>query len=522
MRRVVLSLAIIFSVAFSLLAAAPPVVGPPPANDVLLLTPYQGMEIAYKDAKTNAPLSTYYRYLRLPNGTKAERLKLKQTADFVINSLSRRRLIVQTTPLPDANNPIILRVDLNAYGIDYRAWDELAEKGSGAVPLPEPYHYIPVEREVTEDWPGGVAADGKTYKPGPYKIQKKTIAMAPWLTAADNGAMATEFLTLTSKDPLIPSKAPILRADWFVSYAAVAPAYYRLLGLKAKEAEFEELLKRDKVRAAPSLIAGIADSRLVTLHNRILNREPTVQGYTSGYIWFSIDTDTGIDREDYLNNIDTFDTPVVKAKEMIGTLLNTLQAYAVSNGKGDLVNVADPNIALHSDSLPTRLQDKKIYSGLRNCVFCHHGLQTIACQVRARAQGNVGLAQLFSGRNFELKVRDKITDAFGLDINELVTHDNAIHTNAIRAVNGLEPKVNATQFEDFTYSYLEAPITLERAVLETGYKAEDLLALIKASVGSDYTIVGLAQQPPLPAHRLAWERRGFIQLMLLTTAVPKP
>lgn len=478
------------------------------------LTPFQPVRMAAQDSGT-AP-ATYWRYLVIPNMPVERRIKMKQTVDFVVNSVSRARRVYKTTALPNDKAPVVLRVDLNAYEIDPTAWDELAEQGSGAVPLPEPYHYVPVEKEVEKIWPGG-DYNGKPYPAGQkYKVKKKTIEPGPWIQRPDSNDSVKTLMKNTGY-PM----APILRADWFVANASVAPAYYKLLGLKTKESEFEDLLAVDKVRAKKGLISAVADTKLVALHNRILNRFTTVSGLTGGYYWFSFDTDTGIDKEDYLNNLETFDTPAFKAKELIGTLPNTLQAYAVSNAKGELLNLADAKIAHHREALPTKLLDKQIWSGLRNCAFCHYGIQPIQCKVRGIAQNEIGLAQLFTGKIKDLKIQRRVGDAFGVPLEIVVDHDNAIHAAAILTVNGLKPQQNSAQLENFLYEYLDEPVTLETAAREAGLTAEQLETLIKASAGIDHTLVGVAQRPEVPATRVNWERRGFIQLMLAIHAGPQ-
>lgn len=493
------------------LLAAPALVLGQNQGGVALLTPYAFTRLAQADATASGANAVSYRYLALPNGPAARRIHLKQTVDFVVNSLSRRRVITRSAALPNEQDPRVLRIDLNAYAIDPKAWDLLAEKGSGAVPLPEPFFYISVETTENVYYPAGTNADGKTYTAGNYPTKKVTIKPGPWVLHPDNSATWNSLTLATGA-----CKAPILRADWFVAYASVAPAYYSLLGLKSKQEEFEELLQVDYKRASASQVAAVADSKQVTLHNRILIRIPTVQGLTGGYFWRSYDTSTGIDKADYLNNLATFDNPDAEATELIGTLPNTLQAYAVANKKRLLINKADAAIAIHSDKLPTKLTDKQIFTGLRNCTFCHYGLRPIECRARAIAQGDIGLSQLFTGQLKELKVQAKVADAFSPDINFLVEHDNGIHRAAVRAVNGLEPIANSHQLELAMYDYLEAPITLESAALEAGYTPEELRALIRASTGVDHTLMGISQKLQVPASRLNWERRGHIQLMLLT------
>lgn len=484
-----------------------PAVAAPPQPAELLLTPYASLKIASDDVPATGPGALYWRYLVLPNSTPDRRRKLKQTADFVLNSLSKRRLITKTVALPNEQDPRVLRVDLNAYGITPQSWDDLAERGSGNTPLPESYHYVPIEAVVS--WPGGVW-ESKYYEPGAFKYQKKSIQLAPWVMS-DGGAAANKLLKAIGG-----YKAPILRCDWFVTFASWAPAYYRLLGVKTKQQELDDLFSVDEKKAANGLFAAVADSGIVALHNRILTRIPTVSGYLGGYRYLSFDTINGIDKADYLNNLDTFDAPTHDAREIIWSGPNNLQVYAVTDNKGNLQNVANPNVAIHGDTLPTRLKDKQVYAGLRNCALCHYGIQRIDCRVRAIAQGKIGLSQLFTGKIKDLQIQAKVTDAFSVDPKLLTDHDNALFAAAVFAVNGRTPAENATQLEQAYWDYLEAPITLEVAALEAGYRPEEIRALIRASTGVDHTLMGVAQQLQVPASRIHWERRGNIQLLLLT------
>lgn len=476
-------------------------------------TPLEYVKLAAADAKPLGPAAKYVWYLALPDGPVEERTRLRRQVDFVLNSLSSRKVVTRTLALPNERDPLLLRVDLNAYGLDPAAITRLIDKGSGSVPLPEPYFYLTLERVVEEQWPGGTWTDGKHYEAGPYKTRKKVQSIAPWV--ATDGGTAAEILTTSCQ-----TRTPIARADWFVAYASWAPAYYDLLGIKKNtEKEFEQLMLVDEEKGRKNQVASAANTQLVTLHNRLLFRYPTAGGYLSGYYWFSIDTDNGIDQEDYLNNLERFDRPKFKAKEIISSRINGLQAYAVADNKAKLLNVAAASIARHSDTMPTLLEDKQIFSGLRNCTFCHWGLQPIKCKVRSLAQGEIALVQLLNGHGKDKDLAARFQDAFQPDINGFVAHDSTLYAAAVKSVNGLDAKVNSNQFEQVTYDYLDRPITLAQAALEAGTTEAELAKLIRAASGLDHTLVGLIQNPQVPAGRINWERRGYAQMMLISAGL---
>lgn len=488
-----------------------------------MYTPYEAAILALRDLEAvtllnNPDLEPHYiRYLSLHNFPCEERLKLKQTVDFVVNSLNRRRrTIVRTAAIPDVTNPVVVRVNLLDYSIEPSDWDKLAEQGSGRVPLPDPYFHLLITKQVdvfTEQNVEGKDAHGrlvttvKRVKTG--SKMGSVSAAAPWL-ATDGGANIGSLIKLTN------SANPILRADWFVTYAMWAPAYYTLLGLDNKETSFAKLVALDLSRAKKNVIAAVSDSKIVTLNNRLLSRYPTVNAYTAGYYWETHDTDTGIDAEDYLDNLVNFDRPSFTAKEIIATLPNTLQAYALTDNKGGLLNVAAPNIAIHGDIFPTKLQDKQVYAG-RSCVICHdQGMHKINDLVRSMARDKIALmiSDPTLDRSKSRSISEKIKDAFSPDLTGVIVHDQAIYTEAIRACNGLTPKVNAAQFEDFVWRYVDQPVTLQMAAYEVGMAPKELEAYVRQGINIDYAMTGWLQNPPINVSRTHWEKTAHAKLML--------
>jgi hypothetical protein len=531
----------------------------PPLPEVVY-SPYDCVRLAAEDTQALTLLNDpeldpkYVRYLALYNYPKALRIKLKKAIDFVINSLNTEyRQIIRTAFLPaDADDPIILRINLQDYGIDPKAWDDLAEKGSGRVPLPDPYFHKKVEiisekpaeydtrtitKEKTVTDQNGYKQK-KTYKEeekyikNPAVKEKKIVlASAPWLAVEDKGVAIADLIKNTQ------TKNPILRADWFLAYATQPPAYYQLIGIKGKvelvggiqkikkgEKEFEKLALIDEQLAKKSRVAAIADSKIVTLNNRILTRFPTVAGYTGGYYWRSSDTKTGLNDEDYLNALANFDKPKIAAQELIATAINTLQIYALTDAEENLVLFADPQVAIHGDQMSTRLQDKLIYAGIRNCTICHYeGMVAIRDKVRGLAQGKISLfiSKHTSPEERKNNVAKKIKEAFSPDIKGLIQHDNAIHAAAILACNDMKPLENKDNIEDFLVLYLDTFLTVDMIAREVGWPKDKLLEALKRAVGLDHTVVSMLQVPVISISRIPWENQGFDVLMSYLLSIPK-
>lgn len=537
---------------------------PSPAQDApkpeIQYTPFDCVRLARTDAETVASLNTpnldirNVRYLGLWMFPKDRRIKLKKALDWDLNSYNTKyRPIIRTAHLPvGGDDPVVIRVNLEDYGIDPAVWDDLAENGSGRNPKPDYFFHIQLQeidrdveyRTVTKtvmvkrtktvinqwgqseqkEYEEPVEKDVRERVEGARHVRKFQAA-APWIAAEDKGESIARLMKLTH------TKNPILAGHWFHTYSAWAPAYYAFIGIKGKpelqggniiirdgEREFEDLAGFDVRRSASEQIASIADSKIVTLHNRILVRFPTVKGYTGGYYWKSKDTDKGTDDEDYMNTVADFDHPKFKAQEIIATSRNTLQIYAVTDNKGNLLDRAVADIAIHGDEMPTRLKDKQIYTGLRNCSLCHNeGIIRIQDKVRALAQDKIALfvtSKLDEDQRKDKELIHKLTDAFQPHLKSLLVHDNAIHTAAILACNGLAPQNNRDNNEDFTVDYYDGFITPQKAALEAGWPEDKMLEVLKqAKSMRDYIPSAFIQEPPVEVSRLPWEAQGYASLM---------
>lgn len=478
-------------------------------------TPVDAVRAALADGQSLPPArQPYARYLSAHFAPEAERADYARATSFLINSLSRERAIAPVAVVAEGG---LLRVLLDDYGIDPKAWDKLAATGSGpqATQTPEPYFQtrlvqIVDQYEDQERVKRVPIRDnyGRTY----WREQKTTervrvgssknfvLAAAPWLHAEGIAALQT----------LTQSQTPVVRADWWLANASIAPGYYDLLSLGARVEDFEALAFADRKLAerARSQTQGAVTFSSVALHNRALERTPTVSGYLGGYLWRSLDAAKSTDDRDFVNVLldQRFD-----ATEQIASLPNGLQAYFLTDGKGARLDVAVAGVAIDNE---TTLADKQVYTA-RNCMVCHaRGMRAIQDEVRSLTWGQVSL--LVVDRFQAKRVKDLY---FTADLSQIVAHDGQLFEAALKATNGLTGAENGSLFERLLKRYLDEPVTPERLAAEAGVSVEVLLAALKQEhvpellrVRLDHSLVGLIAGRPARRDQI---ERSFGQLMLL-------
>jgi hypothetical protein len=192
------------------------------------------------------------------------------------------------------------------------------------------------------------------------------------------------------------------------------------------------------------------------------------------------------------------------ATEQILSLPNGLQAYFLTDGQGQRLDVAAAGIAIDGE---TSLIDKQVYAG-RNCITCHaRGMRAIQDEVRSLTWGQVSL--LVVDPVAAKRVRDLY---FAADLRLIVEHDSQLFEAAVQAANGLSGADNARLFERLIRRYLDEPVTAERLAAEAGISTEQLLATLKQAKGIDHSLVGFLASPPRPARRDQTEK-SFAQLL---------
>lgn len=501
---------------------------PPPENlnpqtlvQVKLYTPDTSVKFAVGDILTIPEHERkFYRYLSLYNIPEEKRPDLAKTISFMVNSLSTRRKIY-IPHFVGASDETVIRLDIRDYEWKPEAWDKLAREGSGPRPFPEPYFHTFKEEPVMEkqkvkktvkrikkvntgrrDYYGRPITEDKEVEEeieveeevftGARKFQ---MLVAPWM---DHKSIVT-LMELTQ------SESPILRADWFLANVSVAPAYYDFLKLGNNIKDFENLVFADVEAAKKSRTQykGIVVSSIVARNNRTMFRSGTI---TDGYYWSTRDSKTSVGERQYAQNIlnEKFD-----ATEDIGSLPNGLQAYFLTDGKGNRLDFADPDIAIDNSAAD------RLVRTARSCIVCHlDGIRPIKDEVR-------GVTNMLADREqVKLLVTRpsdyyKIEDLFGENLDERIVSDQNFYRKAVAKANGLSSERNAVLFNQFYNDYVEYLLTKEQVSREVGVPMNQLDEYIKLS--NDPIILGLVKTPIRALRRDQWEA-GYHRFMTLIMA----
>ncbi len=500
--------AVVLAAVLALAAEAPP--RPRPVPDVLF-SPAFAVVLALADVRTLPPEARpSCRYISAYNARPEDLPKVAQALAFVLNSLSRNPLLVAPEPVGGGRRAGRLwRIDLEDYKISPKAWDRLVSKGSGRVPVGEPYHYLSVVKDESVYWPGGVwSGDGRYYAAGAYAERRRVQALAPWLPAAEAVQLAAECQTQT----------PICRADWLCYYALLEPRYHELLGLGDRLADVERLALVDQevTDREGEETMGVALRSEVAEHIRGLRRSPTIRRRGRGYFWISDDYQTSIAGDDLLASADQLLDARPAAHEVIWSLPNGLQGYLVTDGQGKRIDRAAINVA--SDK---RSGFSSVEVEIRNCVCCHaNGLNPITDEVRETARGPIAAAVEALKKRDARQAQRLVDKFFATQILDELNGDCAGYGGSVRACNGLAPAANALLLREQLLRY-ETDLTIEELACETGNPVATLRRVIEGSAGSnlDAHVVALAGRRRL--RRDQHEASAFGSLMPLLTVLKR-
>jgi hypothetical protein len=522
------------------------------------LTPRDAVRWSLADA-TNLPADlnpAHVRFVSLYNVPPSRRRTVWLDVAFAVNSISRSRRLVIPPVIPGTENSLV-RIDLDDYYIDPAEWDRLATLGSGRAPFPDPYfsqfvvradHAARKEekqppagewvvRKVHKEDPPGVKwydqyhrpimVDRRTWVPGKADSPavptpgKKELRPAVWLGQNDQAAPLHALVALTR------TTYPVLRADWFVTYALWAPRYYDLLGLGKKIEDFQKLVRVRDREDADRKVAGIVvkpprNSR-VALNNRFITFAPSTNIPQGAYYWETHDTKKSVDNRQYMNvlldfvkferglsNLSRESQDFFDATEDIGVLPNGLQAYFLTDGKGNRLDKADADVAIDKTS---SYQDAQVWCA-RNCITCHiEGIRPVEDSVRDFSRDKIGL--LVVNDDKQRTNSRLVEDFFGYDLEVLQKSNTATYQATIQAVTkGRTAAENATAFMDLTAGYLDDGVTLEVAAWEVGVPAPKLRQALSRGIGLDPTLTGLLKTPPAAIRRDQWEVSSFPQIMV--------
>jgi len=436
------------------------------------LSPNDAVLAAAADAATIADPEIRYatRYLSLHNVPAAERAAYMQTIDFILNSLSRRRAIsyVQTVA---RSNDSVCRIFLDNYGINPTQFDRLAEQGSGPVRIStkkfQPEEYFATRKGETKKVTKQRQKKDGQGRPLYYNVgtAQETPALEDYIeeqrTFAGSWFDPAAMLALQTA---VKSEYPIIRADWFLANASLAPAYYELLGIKT-HADFADLVRYRERDYDQSSKGIVTDSQEVSLHNRSIIVTPTSLGRyweTSDYL--SSQGDNNLIRDLLKRRRD--------AGEAFAEMPNGMQAFLLIDGADKVLDVADGNIVC--DQTGT-WKNKLVYGGLAQCSMCHlNGAKDIHEEVRLSTQPPFGLQIPVAERKKAQEVQDLFFSGKKSDLNRWLAATRNDYKEAIgEATRGLTPERNTAAFKKAFLDFWQKPLTLADAAAEVGCTPAD-------------------------------------------------
>lgn len=434
----------------------------------------------------DSSLHQHCRYLTLAHVPAKQRAAYIQTLDFVLNSLSRRQSMIYCVPVLGSNHAVV-RVMLNEYRQTGEGWETLAARGSGPqrvaakTDAPDPYFSINLG-EITQqvqrkDKQGNLLFwDGDRSKPVLDEI--KGLAAGTWFDI-------TAYRTVQTSTK---SNHPILRADWFIANASLNPAYSELLGIKTL-ADFQKLVRYRTEDDDLSGRAVVADSQLVSLHQRGIEFTPKVNGtYWQTYDYLKSSGINNLLRNPLNRNRD--------AGEVFAELPNGLQAFTLVDAQNKIIDVADGNLV--ADQI-TPWKNKLVWNGLYSCTTCHrNGAQDIADEVRPLTMPPRALVSKNQKDFLEF------VDKYSKDINSELQNTRLRYAAAVAsATRGLKPEENTEAYGKIFIDYQQKPLTLADAAKEVGCTPPQLRETLERILQPDPAVATLLASRPL--RRDLWE-----------------
>lgn len=466
----------------------------------------------------------YYRYLSVHNLPPGMRLEMLKLTSWVLNSLSQNDIII--VPAVGGPDNILIRVNLFDYGIDPRVWDKFGET--------DPYFHQKIIDTTVITVGTGVyewVVTNETYRANDGKWYYKQVQREKTVTKTiNNGEKVAAAAWLDTKTMVYlidktKSSAPILRADWFITYATLSPQYYDFLGFKNLNdyldfvAFDKRALGRKEARATIVTSGSGGKCPRVARNNRILRWVATF----NGAMWETFDYNTSVGARNVINN---FLNNKRDAGEYIGNGGNGLQYYFLVDDKNNRLNEGAINVVVDTMAL-----DAVVKNG-RSCMWCHtKGINDFTSQFQLQVgarpdQSDLGISGR-DGRKIDpkeaLELQQFILKTFGTPrFCDIIESGNRTYAAAVRLCNGLSAEENAALFKKHWNDYFEEPLNMNRIVWELGYTEGEIMALLPLRLNGKDDGVLLQQllQPPIAIRRDHWEE-SFSRIALLSTLLKK-
>ena len=248
-------------------------------------------------------------------------------------------------------------------------------------------------------------------------------------------------------------EVPFVQADWFLAMASLPPLYHDILGLPETDRELERELgidvARNLQRAPGSSVwrAGTNDSG-VSENNRVVERHRS----RYGAYWKSYDFAGSVGDQNIFTHPLSFKHD---GGEIIFNLPNGLQAYYISDGLGNRIDVAPTDIVSNPAA-----SDPAVRNGL-SCIGCHtEGMKEFEDGVRAVIK-QTARPSYDKEQALRLYVEKTVMD-------ELVKQDRERYEIAVRRTGGVSGGIEPVHlFHEAFQGPLDAPHAAAAIGLET-------------------------------------------------------
>ena len=197
----------------------------------------------------------------------------------------------------------------------------------------------------------------------------------PYEIEFDADTQARPSTKLESLRQTMNCEVPYVYVDWFLATAVLPPLYHDILSLPETDRELERALEVDVQRNLQSA-PGRRVWRAGTNNSGVSNHNRVVERHTSRYgaYWKSYDFAGSVGTQNIFTHPLSFEQD---GGEVIFNLPNGLQAYYISDGVGNRIDVAPTEIVSNPAA-----SDPAVHNGL-SCIGCHtEGMKTFEDEVR--------------------------------------------------------------------------------------------------------------------------------------------
>ncbi len=422
-------------------------------------TPLLDVRSALADAQT-LPNPQHVRYLSLSSIAAEKRLECFIAINHAVNDLSRTRGIYPVASV----TPTLVRIDVSQYCNDAAeleswegAWSSLSQS--------DPYFHLATQ----------VSYAGK--------IQTVVVA-GGWTDPKTEAALRQVTNT--------PSNGCILRADWFVARALVAPNYYQFLGAADNQTGWYKSLGVD-AKVIDALEANAGANLFVSAVTHKNRRVIWAQGPLGG-VYQTLDVKVDDAKHNPFYRPIAADGSQVQfdAGEFFALGRNGMWQTFIADAKGKRLDVVDPVIAHDYLAESDGAADVQVYAG-RNCLVCHgaeSGLNSFSDDQSRLLRTSKGRIEL---RSYSPEYVRRVVSFYDDDrLQRQLRFDRETHDMAVKRACGCSP-AKATAALEATVKRLEYDVvSQQQAAIELGVPEEKIVAVIDGT--HDPNCIALAEE----------------------------